>query len=87
MQKGRGANETPLPRKTPYGAQVALQHCLILHMGKRRIILHGENLSCQLFPGPLHRCFFAVMVFSFGREDVALSPEFPVVPLTACAVF
>ena len=41
MQKGRGANETPLPRKTPHGAQVALQHCLILHMSKRKIILQG----------------------------------------------
>ena len=46
------ANMAPHPCKTPCAAQVAPQRCPILHTGKSKIILQGEDLYCQLFPGP-----------------------------------
>ena len=49
--KRGSAHKAPLPRKTPYGARVALQHCLILHMGKRKIILQGGMLDVNSIVG------------------------------------
>jgi hypothetical protein len=50
--KRAALSRAPLPRKTSCVTRVALQRCPALHMSKRKIILQGGDLDCQLFPGP-----------------------------------
>ena len=73
----------PLPRKTSYTAQVALQHCPILCMSKRKIILQQVdtyvNIGCVrdgAAISPLGCGYYAVTVRLMLRASVALRPKY-----------
>lgn len=76
----------PLPRKTSYTAQVALQHCPILCMSKRKIILQQVdtyvNIGCVrdgAAISPLGCGYYAVTVRLMLRASVALRPKYTII--------